>query len=167
MPGKVYLVGAGCGASDLITLRGQRVLAAADVVVYDALMDPDLLQMARPDAEKIPAGKRSGHHSMPQAEINALLVDLARQGKTVCRLKGGDPFVFGRGGEEAESLYAAGIPCEEIPGITSAVAIPAAAGIPVTHRGQSRSFHVVHTAAGKFGENLRAECAVLPPGYSA
>ena len=158
MPGKVYLVGAGCGASDLITLRGQRVLAAADVVVYDALMDPDLLQMARPDAEKIPAGKRSGHHSMPQAEINALLVDLARQGKTVCRLKGGDPFVFGRGGEEAESLYAAGIPCEEIPGITSAVAIPAAAGIPVTHRGQSRSFHVVtaHTAATPDGlpENL-------------
>lgn len=158
MPGKVYLVGAGCGASDLITLRGQRVLAAADVVVYDALMDPDLLQMARPDAEKIPAGKRSGHHSMPQAEINALLVDLARQGKTVCRLKGGDPFVFGRGGEEAESLYAAGIPCEEVPGITSAVAIPAAAGIPVTHRGQSRSFHVVtaHTAATPDGlpENL-------------
>ena len=158
MPGKVYLVGAGCGASDLITLRGQRVLAAADVVVYDALMDPDLLQMARPDAEKIPAGKRSGHHSMPQAEINALLVDLARQGKMICRLKGGDPFVFGRGGEEAESLYAAGIPCEEIPGITSAVAIPAAAGIPVTHRGQSRSFHVVtaHTAATPDGlpENL-------------
>ena len=158
MPGKVYLVGAGCGASDLITLRGQRVLAAADVVVYDALMDPDLLQMARPDAEKIPAGKRSGHHSMPQAEINALLVDLARQGKTVCRLKGGDPFVFGRGGEEAEALHAAGIPCEEVPGITSAVAIPAAAGIPVTHRGQSRSFHVVtaHTAATPDGlpENL-------------
>lgn len=146
--GKVYLVGAGCGPADLITLRGARVLAAADAVVYDALMDPDLLQMARPDAEKIPAGKRSGHHSMPQAEINQLLIDLACQGKTVCRLKGGDPFVFGRGGEEAKALRAAGIDCEEVPGVTSAVAIPAAAGIPVTHRGLSRSFHVItaHTA---------------------
>lgn len=146
--GKVYLVGAGCGPADLITLRGARVLAAADAVVYDALMDPDLLQMARPDAEKIPAGKRSGHHSMPQSEINQLLIDLARQGKTVCRLKGGDPFVFGRGGEEVEALRAAAIDCEEVPGVTSAVAIPAAAGIPVTHRGLSRSFHVItaHTA---------------------
>ncbi len=156
--GEVYLVGAGCGPSDLITLRGLRVLAAADAVVYDALMDPDLLQMAREDAEKIPAGKRSGHHSMPQGEINALLIELARQGKTVCRLKGGDPFVFGRGGEEAEALRAAGIFCEEIPGITSAVAIPAAAGIPVTHRGASRSFHVItaHTAGTADGlpENL-------------
>lgn len=156
--GKVYLVGAGCGPSDLITLRGLRVLAAVDAVVYDALMDPDLLQMARADAEKIPAGKRSGHHSMPQAEINALLIALARQGKTVCRLKGGDPFVFGRGGEEAEALRDAGIFCEEIPGVTSAVAIPAAAGIPVTHRGASRSFHVItaHTAGTPDGlpENL-------------
>lgn len=156
--GKVYLVGAGCGPADLITLRGMRVLAAADAVVYDALMDPDLLQMARPDAEKIPAGKRSGRHSMPQTEINALLIDLARRGKTVCRLKGGDPFVFGRGGEEAEALHDAGIPCEEIPGITSAVAIPATAGIPVTHRGSSRSFHVItaHTAGTPDGlpENL-------------
>lgn len=146
--GKVYLVGAGCGPADLITLRGMRILASADAVVYDALMDPDLLQMARPDAEKISAGKRSGHHSMPQSEINQLLIDLAQQGRTVCRLKGGDPFVFGRGGEEAEALRAAGIPCEEVPGVTSAVAIPAAAGIPVTHRGLSRSFHVItaHTA---------------------
>ena len=156
--GKVFLVGAGCGPADLITLRGLRVLASADAVVYDALMDADLLQMARPDAEKIPAGKRSGHHSMPQGEINALLIGLASQGKTVCRLKGGDPFVFGRGGEEAEALSQAGIPFEEVPGVTSAVAIPAAAGIPVTHRGVSRSFHVItaHTAGTADGlpENL-------------
>lgn len=146
--GRVFLVGAGCGPADLITLRGMRILASADAVVYDALMDPDLLQMARPDAEKIPAGKRSGHHSMPQSEINELLINLAQQGKTVCRLKGGDPFVFGRGGEEAEALRAAGIACEEVPGVTSAVAVPAVAGIPVTHRGLSRSFHVItaHTA---------------------
>ena len=162
--GKVFLVGAGCGPADLITLRGLRVLASADAVVYDALMDADLLQMARPDAEKIPAGKRSGHHSMPQGEINALLIDLARQGKTVCRLKGGDSFVFGRGGEEAEALSQAGIPFEEVPGVTSAVAIPAAAGIPVTHRGVSRSFHVItaHTAGTADGlpENLE-KLAVL------
>lgn len=156
--GKVFLLGAGCGPADLVTLRGLRVLASADAVVYDALMDPDLLQMARPDAEKIPAGKRSGHHSMPQEEINALLINLARRGKIVCRLKGGDPFVFGRGGEEAEALSEAGIPFEEIPGVTSAVAVPAAAGIPVTHRGVSRSFHVItaHTAGTPDGlpENL-------------
>lgn len=146
--GRVVLVGAGCGPADLITLRGMQLLRRADAVVYDALMDPDLLTFARPDAQCICAGKRSGQHSMPQDAINALLIQLARQGKLVCRLKGGDPFVFGRGGEEAEALRAAGIPVEEIPGITSAVAIPAAAGIPVTHRGLSRSVHVItgHTA---------------------
>ena len=147
-PGRVILVGAGCGPADLITLRGLHALRSADVVVYDALVDTDLLEYARPDAQCIAAGKRSGRHSMPQAEINALLVQLAQEGKTVCRLKGGDPCVFGRGGEEAQALRAAGIPVEEIPGVTSAVAIPAAAGIPVTHRGCSRSFHVItaHTA---------------------
>lgn len=146
--GRVILVGAGCGPADLITLRGREAIRTADAVVYDALMDPDLLQYASPEAECIAAGKRSGHHSMPQEEINALLIRLAEEGKNVCRLKGGDPFVFGRGGEEAEALLAAGIPVEEVPGVTSAVAVPASSGIPVTHRGVSRSFHVVtaHTA---------------------
>lgn len=146
--GRVILVGAGCGPSDLITLRGLQTLQTADAVVYDALADPDLLENVRPDALCIDVGKRSGRHSVPQDEINALLVRLAGERKTVCRLKGGDPFVFGRGGEEARALRAAGIPVEEVPGVTSAVAVPAAAGIPVTHRGISRSFHVItaHTA---------------------
>lgn len=146
--GRVILVGAGCGPADLITLRGREAIRTADAIVYDALIDPDLLQYASPAAECIPAGKRSGRHSMPQEEINALLIHLAREGKKVCRLKGGDPFVFGRGGEEIEALHSAGIPVEEIPGVTSAVAVPAASGIPVTHRGISRSFRVItaHTA---------------------
>lgn len=145
--GRVYLVGAGCGSADLITVRGLRLLQQCDAVVYDDLIDPSLLAQAL-DAEKYPAGKRCGKHSMPQPEINALLVRLGGEGKTVVRLKGGDPFVFGRGGEEFLALRQAGIPCEEVPGISSCIAVPAAAGIPVTHRGVSRSFHVItaHTA---------------------
>lgn len=142
-PGKVYLVGAGCGGADWITLRGARVLQRCGVVVYDALTAPALLALAPAQAQRIPVGKRAGQPSARQEEINALLVRLARQGKTVVRLKGGDPFVFGRGGEEIEALRAAGVPFEEVPGISSAIAIPAQAGIPVTHRRVSRSFTVV------------------------
>ncbi len=147
MTGKVYLVGAGCGAADLITLRGLELLRRCDAVAYDALLDPALLDAA-PQADRYPVGKRSGQHSATQPEINALLVSLAQAGKTVVRLKGGDPYVFGRGGEEAQALLAAGVPFEVVPGISSAIAIPALAGIPVTHRGLSRSVHIVtaHTA---------------------
>lgn len=135
------------GSADLITVRGLRLLQSCDAVVYDDLIDPALLAQAA-HAEQHPAGKRCGRHSMPQSEINSLLVRLGQSGKTVVRLKGGDPFVFGRGGEEFLALQAAGVPCEEVPGISSCIAVPAAAGIPVTHRGASRSFHVItgHTA---------------------
>lgn len=148
-PGRVHLVGAGCGAADLITLRGLRLLRACTDVVYDDLLDPSLLEEA-PAAARWPVGKRCGGRSTPQAEINALLVRLGRAGKTVVRLKGGDPFVFGRGGEEALALQAAGVAFDVVPGVSSAVAAPQAAGIPVTHRGISRSFHVItgRTAEG-------------------
>jgi uroporphyrinogen III methyltransferase/synthase len=132
--GKVYLIGAGPGDPGLITLKGVRCLEAADVVAYDALANPRLLQHVRPDAERIYVGKRGGDHALPQEEIGRLLVERARAGKVVARLKGGDPFIFGRGGEEAEELAAAGIPFEVVPGVTSAVAAPAYAGIPLTHR---------------------------------
>jgi uroporphyrinogen III methyltransferase / synthase len=132
--GLVYLVGAGPGDPGLITVKGVRCLEAADVVVYDALANPRLLQHARPGAERIYVGKLAGRHTLPQEEINRLLVERGGSGKIVVRLKGGDPFVFGRGGEEAEALAAAGIPFEVVPGITSAIAAPAYAGIPLTHR---------------------------------
>ena len=135
MEGIVYLIGAGPGDPGLITVRGLERLRQADVVVYDRLIASELLDEARPDAELIYAGKESSHHALPQCEINALLVNRAQQGKHVARLKGGDPFVFGRGGEEALALDAAHIPFEVIPGVTSAIAVPAYAGIPVTHRG--------------------------------
>jgi uroporphyrinogen III methyltransferase/synthase len=132
--GKVYLIGAGPGDPKLLTIRGAEALARADVVVYDRLVHPAILKHARPDAEMIYVGKASSRHAMKQEEINRLLVLKAREGKVVARLKGGDPFVFGRGGEEAEELFAHGIEFEVIPGITSATAVPAYAGIPVTHR---------------------------------
>ncbi|MGM9522725.1 MAG: uroporphyrinogen-III C-methyltransferase [Oscillospiraceae bacterium] len=146
--GCVYLVGAGCGDAGLITVCGQELLRHCDTVVYDSLISPELLGLLKPEAERIYMGKRQGRHSASQEEICAQLIAKAREGKCVVRLKGGDPFVFGRGGEELMALINAGIPCEEIPGITSAIAIPAAAGIPVTHRGLSRGVHIVavHTA---------------------
>ena len=163
--GKVYLVGAGCGAADLITVRGLRLLEGCGAVVYDDLLDQALLDAAPEGAEKIYVGKRRGRRSMAQEDISALLIAKAREGKTVVRLKGGDPFVFGRGGEEALALQAAGIAWEYVPGVTSAVAVPGAAGIPVTHRGVSRSFCVVtaRTADSADGlpENLE-ELAHLP-----
>ena len=136
-------MGAGCGPADLIPVRGQRHLRNCGAVVYDDLIAPELLDEVPAAAERVYMGKREGRHSASQEEICAKLVELARAGKTVVRLKGGDPFVFGRGGEEALALLAAGVPFEVAPGVTSAVAIPALAGIPVTHRGVSRSFHVV------------------------
>lgn len=134
MDGKVYLVGAGPGDPGLMTVKGLKLLVRADVIVYDQLASPELLKQARPGAEVVYVGKKAGAHTLPQAGINQLLVDKARAGLTVVRLKGGDPFVFGRGGEEAEALAAAGVPFEVVPGVTSAVAVPAYAGIPVTHR---------------------------------
>ena len=146
--GWVYLVGAGCGEADLITLRGMRLLRTCDAVVYDDLIAEELLDEVPLRAEKIYMGKRNGHHSAAQEEICAALICLAKEGKTVVRLKGGDPFVFGRGGEEALALRQAGVPCQVVPGISSAIAIPAWAGIPVTSRGVSQSVHIVtaHTA---------------------
>jgi len=146
--GSVALVGAGCGKADLITLRGLRLLRQCQAVVYDDLIDPALLDAAPESALRIPMGKRSGAPSASQEEINRKLIDLARSGLRVVRLKGGDPYLFGRGGEEMLALRAAGIPCQEVPGIPSAMGIPAEAGIPVTHRGLSRGLHIVtgHTA---------------------
>lgn len=141
--GRVYLVGAGPGDPDLITVAALERLREADVVVYDRLVSPRILDQARPGAELIFMGKVAGQPAHDQAAINRLLIEKARQGKRVVRLKGGDPFVFGRGGEEAEALRQAGIPFEVVPGVTSAVAVPAYAGIPVTHRGLASSFAVV------------------------
>lgn len=146
--GSVALVGAGCGKADLITVRGLRLLQRCQAVVYDDLIDPALLESAPETAQRIYMGKRSGAHAASQSEINDKLIALARSGLRVVRLKGGDPYLFGRGGEEMLALNAAGIPCQEVPGITSAIGIPAEAGIPVTHRGLSRSLHIItaHTA---------------------
>ncbi len=139
----VYLVGAGPGDPGLLTRRGEALLRVADVVVYDRLASAAVLQLAGPDAELVDVGKAPGRAALDQAEINALLVARARAGHVVVRLKGGDPFVFGRGGEEAEACIAAGVPFEVVPGVTSAIAAPAYAGIPVTHRGVSTHFTVV------------------------
>ena len=143
MTGKVYLVGAGPGDPGLITVKGMHALEQAQVVVYDRLVDPVLLQAVPQSAERIFVGKARGRQQLTQTEINQLLVDKASQGFTVVRLKGGDPFVFGRGGEEALELKANGLPFEIVPGVTSAIAGPAYAGIPLTHRGLATTFTVV------------------------
>jgi uroporphyrin-III C-methyltransferase/precorrin-2 dehydrogenase/sirohydrochlorin ferrochelatase len=132
--GKVYLVGAGPGDPELLTVKGRRLLESADTVVYDSLVDPRLLGLCPPAAARIFVGKRDSRHSLPQAEISSLLIDEARAGLTVVRLKGGDPFIFGRGGEEAEALRQAGITYEVVPGVSAGVAVPAYSGIPLTHR---------------------------------
>ncbi len=154
--GRVILLGAGCGR-DLITLMGVEALASAEVVVYDDLIDDQLLDLVPESCERVYVGKRYGCHSKKQDEINQILIDKAKEGKTVVRLKGGDSFVFGRGGEEYLALEEEGIPCRLIPGVTSSVAVPENAGIPVTHRGVARSFTVItgHTADNT-GENYDA-----------
>jgi len=143
MPGKVYLVGAGPGDARLLTLRAAELLERADVVALDALVSKDIAARIPKHAQVVYVGKRAGAHALPQEQINQLLIDEAKQGKTVVRLKGGDPFVFGRGGEEAEELLAAGVPVEIVPGISSAIAGPAYAGIPVTHRAHATSVTLV------------------------
>jgi uroporphyrin-III C-methyltransferase len=150
--GFVYLVGAGPGDPKLITVRGAEVLGLADVVVYDRLASPALLELAL-GAERIYAGKEPGRATMRQDEIDSLLVERALTGDVVVRLKGGDPFVFGRGGEEALACTRAGVPFEVVPGVSSAIAAPAAAGIPVTHRGVAQSFAVV-TASTAHGDDV-------------
>lgn len=143
MAGKVYLVGAGPGDARLITIKGKECLEKADAVVYDRLASPRFLKWLKPGAEKIYVGKLPDRHTMKQEEINQLLVDLALEGKTVVRLKGGDPTIFGRVGEEAELLYRNGIPFEIVPGITSSISVPAYAGIPVTHRDLASSLSII------------------------
>ena len=141
--GKVYLVGAGPGDPDLITRKGLRLLQRADVVIYDRLIPPGLLEEARPEAELIYVGKQPTRHRLSQEHINRLLVDRALRGNEVVRLKGGDPFVFGRGGEEALACRDYGIPIEIVPGVSSSYAVPAYAGIPLTHRHISSAFTVI------------------------
>lgn len=155
--GFVSLVGAGPGDPELLTLRALRRLQQADAVVYDRLIGAEVLDLGRPGAARYDVGKFPGSHACAQEEINALLVRLGRQGQRVVRLKGGDPFVYGRGGEEALALAVAGVPYEIVPGVSSALAAPAAAGIPVTHRGLARSVTIVagHGAAGLLEDEWR------------
>jgi uroporphyrinogen III methyltransferase/synthase len=155
-PGKVWLVGAGPGDPGLLTLKGARALAGCDTLVYDYLASPAILELAPPDCERIYAGKQAGRHTLTQDEITALIVKLGRDGKKVVRLKGGDVFVFARGGEEARALAEAGVRFEIVPGITSALAGPAYAGIPVTHRAHNTLFTVVsgHEDPGKASSSL-------------
>lgn len=150
--GKVYLVGAGPGDPGLFTLKGKTLLEMADVVVYDALVSEPILAMINPRAERVDAGKRRGRHSLPQQETTQILIEKAQEHAIVVRLKGGDPFVFGRGGEEMADLQAAHVPVEIVPGITSGIAAPAYCGIPLTHRGYSSSatFVTGHESVGKY-----------------
>ncbi len=154
--GKVFIIGAGCAEYDLITLRGMRALKQCDTVVFDSLTDMRLLDFIPKGAEKIYVGKRAGSHTIPQEEINKILVYKALEGKTVARLKGGDPFVFGRGGEEIIALRENNIPYTVIPGISSSIAVAELFGIPVTHRNISRNFHVItgHTSNDLLPKNL-------------
>jgi uroporphyrin-III C-methyltransferase len=151
--GTVFIVGAGPGNPDLITVRGLTCLREADVVLHDRLIDLHLLDEARADAEMINVGKEPVDDGLKQEHIHWLMIEKAREGKNVCRLKGGDPFVFGRGGEEAKALAEAGIPFEIVPGVSSAIAVPAYAGIPVTHRDQAHAFMVI---AGSRSHDLQS-----------
>lgn len=160
MAGKVWLVGAGPSDVGLMTLKGKQVLEQAEVVVYDALVGLGILTLLPKYSERINVGKRSGHHTMKQEDINRVLLEKALEGKRVVRLKGGDPFLFGRGGEEMEFLKEHGISCEVVPGVTSSISVPAYNGIPVTHRDFSSSLHIV-TAHKQKGEDLDIDFASL------
>jgi uroporphyrin-III C-methyltransferase len=157
----VYLVGAGPGAADLLTVRAARLLGDADVVVRDRLVDESVMGYVNPRAEVIDVGKRPGD-SASQSSINELLVDLGARHDVVVRLKGGDPFVFGRGGEELAALHDAGIACDVVPGLSSALAGPLAAGIPVTHRGVSRGVTIVSARAARAVSGRTFECWRMP-----
>lgn len=156
--GRVDLVGGGPGPVDLLTVRGRRLIAEADVIVVDRLAPVGVIAELDPDVEVIDVGKRPDHHPVPQHEINALLVAHARAGRRVVRLKGGDPFVFGRGGEEVAACHAAGIPVDVVPGLSSIVSVPEAAGIPVTHRGTASALHVLN-GQGELGASALAALA--------
>jgi uroporphyrin-III C-methyltransferase len=164
--GTVYIVGAGPGNPDLITVRGLTCLREADVVLHDRLIDLHLLEEAKPDAEIISVGKEAGEEEIQQEHIHWLMIQKAREGKDVCRLKGGDPFVFGRGAEEARALSEAGIPFEIVPGVSSAIAVPAFAGIPVTHRDHAHSFMVIAGSRSHDLESLewRAASSLIQAG---
>jgi uroporphyrin-III C-methyltransferase/precorrin-2 dehydrogenase/sirohydrochlorin ferrochelatase len=163
--GMVHLVGAGPGAADLVSLRALRLLGEADAIVHDRLGTAEVLDLARRDAERIDVGKSQGDHTMPQRDINALLVRLAGEGKRVVRLKGGDPFIFGRGGEEVEALDAAGVACEVVPGITAALACAASARIPLTHRASAHA--VTFVTAHRRRDDLGIDYAgLLRPGVT-
>ncbi|WP_238492473.1 uroporphyrinogen-III C-methyltransferase [Desulfotruncus alcoholivorax] len=162
--GTVYLIGAGPGDPGLITVKGLECIQQADVIIYDRLASPRLLDYSRPDAEIIFVGKQPDKHTLTQSEINDLLVQKAKEGMSVARLKGGDPFVFGRGGEEAEELARHGIPFEIVPGVTSAVAVPAYAGIPVTHRDFTSSVSIITGNEDPTKENSNIEWAKLAAG---
>ncbi|MFE5339612.1 uroporphyrinogen-III C-methyltransferase [Isoptericola sp. NPDC056578] len=161
-PGRVTLVGAGPGAADLLTYRAWRALTTADVVVADRLVPREVLDDLGPGVEVVDVGKTPGRHTLPQEEIDALIVARALAGQRVVRLKGGDPFVFGRGGEEVAACRAAGVPVEVVPGVSSALAAPALAGVPLTHRGTTTAFHVVtgHTRDGGAGGDVLDEVSV-------
>ncbi|MEG1478706.1 MAG: uroporphyrinogen-III C-methyltransferase, partial [Clostridiales bacterium] len=152
MNGKVYLIGAGPGDYGLITLKGMQLIETADVLVYDKLINKNLIYASPSHCEKIYVGKQAANHAMPQDQINEVLYQKAKEGKTVVRLKGGDPYVFGRGGEEGIYLVERNIPIEVVPGITSSIAGPCYAGIPVTHRDWASSFHVF---TGNFKDEIR------------
>jgi uroporphyrin-III C-methyltransferase len=150
--GKVYLVGAGPGDPGLLTMKAYQLLSRAHIVVYDALVSPEILALIAPTAEKIDAGKRMGRHSLLQSDTTQLLIQKAQQAEIIVRLKGGDPFIFGRGGEEMADLMAAGVDVEVVPGVTAGIAAPAYANIPLTHRDYSSSviFVTGHESAGKY-----------------
>ncbi|SHH68783.1 uroporphyrinogen-III synthase /uroporphyrinogen-III C-methyltransferase [Fibrobacter sp. UWCM] len=171
MKGTVYLIGAGPGDPGLLTLRGKEILEKADVVVYDRLVSPAILGMCNPKAKMVDVGKMPTHHKVKQSEINRLLVQFACEfpGGVIARLKGGDPFVFGRGGEEALELVSAGVEFEVVPGITSAISVPAYAGIPVSHRGIATSFHIItghEKADGRTCHPERSEAESKDPGQN-